>query len=153
MDWTYSYNHKACSGETSRKSQTSLQAMKHNTDQLRLSVLIDNSVLTEWQRAHTSHNELLQNVNKIHLKYNATITTLYPFHGLLSRTTWVSRHQKGKPFWILLEQETMGGSHISWTICKSFTGRMPFLPPTNSVKALKAVLSIMLKERKTERKN
>jgi len=22
--------------------------------------------------------------------------------------TWVSRHQKGKPFWILLEQEMMG---------------------------------------------
>jgi len=25
-----------------------------------------------------------------------------------SRTTWVSRHQKAKPFWILLEQEMMG---------------------------------------------
>jgi len=24
------------------------------------------------------------------------------------RTTWVSRRQKGKPFWILLEQEMMG---------------------------------------------
>jgi len=23
-------------------------------------------------------------------------------------TTWVSRHQKGKPIWILLEQEMMG---------------------------------------------
>jgi len=32
-------------------------------------------------------------------------------------TTWVSRHQKGKPFWILLKQE-MTGWH--WTICKSF---------------------------------
>jgi len=29
---------------------------------------------------------------------------LHPF----SRTTWVSRHQKDKPFWILLEQEMMG---------------------------------------------
>ena len=61
-------------------------------------------------------------------------------------TTWVSQHQKGKPFWILLQQEMMGGIGISWTICKSFaprsrqittpvphhsvfTGRMPFLPP------------------------
>jgi len=35
-------------------------------------------------------------------------------------TTWVSRHQKGKPFWILLKQEMMGGSGISWTRCKSF---------------------------------
>jgi len=30
------------------------------------------------------------------------------FNGLFSRTTWVSRHQKGKPFWILLKQEMMG---------------------------------------------
>jgi len=40
-----------------------------------------------------------------------TITTrilLHPFNDLFSRTTWVSRHQKGKPFWILLEQEMIG---------------------------------------------
>jgi len=30
------------------------------------------------------------------------------FNGLRSRTTWVSQHQKGKPFGILLEQEMMG---------------------------------------------
>ena len=39
-----------------------------------------------------------------------------------SRTTWVGRHHKGKPFWILLEQEMMGwqsGSGISWTKYKS----------------------------------
>jgi len=34
------------------------------------------------------------------------------------RTTRVSRHQKGKPFWISLKQEMMGGSGISWTIYK-----------------------------------
>ena len=50
-----------------------------------------------------------------------------------------------KPIWILLKQETVSGSGISWTICKSahrsrqittpaphhsvFIGRMPFLPP------------------------
>jgi len=27
--------------------------------------------------------------------------------AFFSRTNWVSRHQKGKPFWILLEQEMM----------------------------------------------
>jgi len=32
---------------------------------------------------------------------------LHPFNSLFSRTTWVSRHQKGKPFWILLKQEIM----------------------------------------------
>jgi len=53
--------------------------------------------------------------------------------------------RKVKPIWILLEQETVSGSGISWAICKSAprsrqittpaphhsvsTGRMPFLPP------------------------
>jgi len=35
-------------------------------------------------------------------------TLLHPFNGLFSRTTSVTRHHKGKPFWILLEQEVMG---------------------------------------------
>jgi len=39
------------------------------------------------------------------------------FNGLFSRTTSVSRHQKGTPFWIL---KWLYGSGISWTICKSF---------------------------------
>jgi len=33
---------------------------------------------------------------------------LHPFNGLFSRTTWVSWHQKCKPFWILRQQEMMG---------------------------------------------
>ena len=53
--------------------------------------------------------------------------------------------RKVKPMWILLKQETVSGSGISWATCKSaphsrqittpaphhsvFTGRMPFLPP------------------------
>ena len=53
--------------------------------------------------------------------------------------------RKVKPIWILLKQETVSGSGISWAICKSvprsrqitmpahhhsvFTDRMPFLPP------------------------
>ena len=53
--------------------------------------------------------------------------------------------RKVKPIWILLKQETVSGSGISWAICKSaprsrqitmpapqplkfFTGQMPFLP-------------------------
>ena len=63
--------------------------------------------------------------------------------------------RKIKPIWILLKQETVSGSGISWAICKSaphcrqITTPAPhhsvFLqagclsyPPTNSVKALKA---------------
>jgi len=31
----------------------------------------------------------------------------HPINSIFSMTTWVSRHEKGKPFWILLEQEMM----------------------------------------------
>ena len=44
----------------------------------------------------------------------------YTFNGLFSTTTWISWHQKGKPFWILLKQEMLSSSGISWTICKLF---------------------------------
>jgi len=33
---------------------------------------------------------------------------IHLFNGLFSRTTWVSRHQKGKAFWILMKQEMTG---------------------------------------------
>jgi len=78
------------------------------------------------------------------------------FNGRFSRTTRVSRYQKGKTIWILLKQETVIGSGISWAICKSATrsrettmpaphqlisflqAGCPSCRPTNSVKALKA---------------
>ena len=83
-----------------------------------------------------------------HLSYTPIYIHTHPFNGHFSRTTRVSRYQKGKPIWILLKQQTASGSGISWAICKSaprsrqitmpapttghhsfFTGRMPFLPP------------------------
>ena len=68
------------------------------------------------------------------------LTALFP--GLPGSTGT----RKVIPIWILLKQETVSGSGISWAICKSaprsrhitmpaphhsvfFTGRMPFLPP------------------------
>jgi len=69
-----------------------------------------------------------------------TTTLLQPFNSLFSRTTWLCWHQKGKPFWILLEQEMMWWQwhqldHMQ-IICITipvpyhsvFTGWMPFLP-------------------------
>jgi len=66
----------------------------------------------------------------------------HTFNGPLSG--WAGT-KKAKPIWILLKQETVSGSGISWAVCKSaprqrdnhastpplsfFTGRMPFLPP------------------------
>ena len=40
--------------------------------------------------------------------YTQTHTHTQTFNGLFSRTTWVGRYQKDKPFWILLKQEMMG---------------------------------------------
>ena len=79
----------------------------------------------------------------------------YPFNGPLSGITRVSWYQKGKTIWILLKQEAVSGSGISWALYKSAprsrqitmpaphhliflqAGR-PSCHPTNSVKALKA---------------
>ena len=47
-----------------------------------------------------------------------THTHTHPFNGPLSRTTWVSRYQKGKTNMDFTE-ETVSGSGIRWAICKS----------------------------------
>ena len=80
-------------------------------------------------------------ISDILLIYDIRLTALCP--GL---PRWAGT-RKVKPIWILLEQETLSGSGISWAVCKSaprsrqiglttpaphrsiFTGRMPFLPP------------------------
>ena len=78
----------------------------------------------------------------------------------MSRTTRVSRYQKGKTRKVktnldLLEQEIMSGSGICWAICKSaphprqpcqhpttqfFTGRMPFLPPNQQHQSTEGIV-------------
>jgi len=74
-----------------------------------------------------------------------------PFPGL---PRWAGT-RKVKPIWILLKQETVSGSGISWAVCKSapcsrqttmpaphhsvfLQAGCPSCRPTNSVKALKA---------------
>ena len=52
----------------------------------------------------------------------------------LSRTTQVSQYQKVKPIWILLKQETVSGSDISWVMFKSAPrSRQITMPAPNSV--------------------
>jgi len=79
------------------------------------------------------------NDNKTHTYTHTHLTALCP--GLPG---WAST-RKVKPIWILLKQETVSGSSISWDICKSaphsrqitmpaprhsvITGQMPFLLP------------------------
>jgi len=75
-----------------------------------------------------------------------TNTYTHPFYGPLDSVRDYPDDPVPKPIWILLKQETMSSSGISWAICKSapqprqitmptshhsvFTGRMPFLPPS-----------------------
>ena len=73
-----------------------------------------------------------------HTHTHTHLTALFP-----GSPGWAGT-RKVKPIWILLKQETVSGSGISWAICKSaprsrqtttpathrfFTGRMPFLLP------------------------
>jgi len=88
-------------------------------------------------------------------------TTILLLFWNLSGTTRVSRYQKGKTRKVktnldLLEQETVSGSDICWAICKSaphprqprhhpttqffLQARCPSCCPTNSIKALKAII-------------
>ena len=76
---------------------------------------------------------------------NRQITHTHPFNGSFPGLPRWAGTRKVKPIWILLKQETVSGSSISWDICKSaprsrqittsaphhsvFTSRMPFLPP------------------------
>ena len=82
----------------------------------------------------------------------------------ISRTTWVSRYQKGKTSLDLEEardDEVLGCSGISWTICKqsalcsrqtttptphhsSFTGRMLFLMPCQQHQSIEGNTEISL---------
>jgi len=59
---------------------------------------------------------------RLQQRFKLAITLLlHPRNGLFSRTTWVSRHQKGKTSLDLNEARddgVWGCSGISWTICQ-----------------------------------
>ena len=74
-----------------------------------------------WSQDH-SEGIIVQTVEyddwRILPTYNIHTHT-HPFNSPFSGTTRVSPYQKGKPIWILLKQETVSSSGISWAICKS----------------------------------
>ena len=63
----------------------------------------------------STHSDVLYNNNNNYY-YNNRFTAFW----IVSRTTRVSRYQKGKTKINLdfLEQETVNGSGISWAVCK-----------------------------------
>ena len=84
-----------------------------------------------------------------HRHTHTRLTALFP--GLPG---WAGA-RKVKPVWILLKQETVSGSSISWAICKSasvnhnstpplkfFIGRMPLLPPNQHHQSTEGVVNV-----------
>ena len=91
----------------------------------------------------------------MHTNTHTRLTALFPW-----LPGWAGT-RKVKPIWSLLKQETVSGSGISWAICKSapcskqitmpaphhssfLQAGCPSCCPTNSVKALKAKLLLLL---------
>jgi len=108
----------------------------------------------QWYLAHT-HTRARARVHTHTQTHTHTHTHTHPlmaFSGL-PRSAGT---RKVKPIWILLKQETVSGSDISWAICKSapcsrqttiptphhsfLQAGCPSCRPTNSVKALKAYM-------------
>ena len=99
----------------------------------------------EYQQCSSLHIVLVRSFTKVsiteQIRNNTHIRLTALFPGL---HRWAGT-RKVEPIWILLKQETVSGSGISWARCKSapcsrqittptlhhsvFTGRMPFLPP------------------------
>jgi len=89
------------------------------------------------------------------------------FNGLSSRTTWVSRHEKDKPFWVLMKQEMLVWQWHQLDHFKSFvphsrqittpaprhsffTGRMFFLMPNQLCRSTEGnVLSLIIHQKRS----
>jgi len=97
---------------------------------------------------HTSNiNAIVNFLNNTHTHTRLTAS----FPGLPG---WAGT-RKVKPIWVLLKQETVSGSGISWTICKSsprsrqittpaptaqfFTVRMPFRSPNQQCQSTEGI--------------
>jgi len=77
--------------------------------------------ITVFCRCSTQYSFQLRAFWCILIKKSLYLTHTHLFNGPFSGTTRVSQYQKGKPIWILLKQETVSDSGISWAICKSAT--------------------------------
>ena len=104
---------------------------------------------------------VMLSMDDTHTHTHTRLTALFP-----GQPGWAGT-RKVKPIWILLKQETLSGSGISWAVCKSAprsrqittanTSPLSFLlagcpscHPTNSVKTLKAVDDVDYKQQQKQ---
>ena len=78
--------------------------LARRTDKPQTSLRLDGYQLYLLTRTRTNLS-LIHHRGKDHQLVTQLHTYIHTFSGLFSRTTRVSRHQKDKPFWILLKQE------------------------------------------------
>ena len=112
------------------------------------------TMLARWQMLRIDQSDILtirRFAPMSHTHNTTRLTALYP-----ALPGWAGT-RKVKPIWILLKQETVSGSGISWAIWKSaprssqittpaphcsvFTGRMPFLPPNQQCQSTEGNVS------------
>ena len=113
-------------------------------------------MLRVWATLNTSiiiTADIVYHIYLIYIYTHTRLTALFPGLPRLAGT------RKVKPIWILLKQETVSGSGISWAICKSapcsrqittpsphhsvfLQAGWPSCRPTNSIKALSCVRSL-----------
>ena len=94
-----------------------------------------------------------------------THTHTHPFNGPFPGLPGWASTRKVKPIWILLKQETVSGSGISWAVCKSaprfreittpaschsvFTGQMNFLPPNQQRQSTIGTCAVWVNSKKS----
>jgi len=111
---------------------------------------------THTQRTHASTHTHMHARTHAHTHTHICFTALWTLSGI----TQVSGTRKVKPIGILLKQEIVSGSGISWATCKSaphpkqitmpaphhsvFTGWMPFLPPNQQRQSIEGNWAITI---------
>ena len=76
------------------------------------------SLTWNFSALYKNHSNSWNRIIHHSVPLNGEYTHTHPFNGPFSRTTQVSRYQKGKTN-LDLKQETVSGSGISWDVCKS----------------------------------
>jgi len=126
-------------------ARASTASRRHNdTDLARPRPISRVSALSDKRKTLVLAVNHVFSVNRASHKREHTHTYTHTFNGPFPGLPGSAGTRKVKPIWILLKQETVSGSGISWAICKSaprsrqittptpqhsgFTGRMPFLP-------------------------
>jgi len=81
--------------------------------------LLTYSLLLGWRLHLHQVNICWNTMMNVHWIGGHTHTHTHPFNGPFSWLPGWASTRKIKPIWILLKQETVSGSGISWAICKS----------------------------------